>query len=109
LDLLKSEFGVTRYREIPVYPLSAEEGKVRLGLELQADRAAGFTGLQFWRMVYSNSPKLAEFGISPDKMWLFAMCSIMVVFEYMDAIFGRPPETTHPSAFRALSEHPDSI
>ena len=61
LDLLKDEFGLRVYEELPIIPLSAKENNLRKALELQADQSAALTSLHLFRQQLQKSSDKEEF------------------------------------------------
>jgi hypothetical protein len=97
LDLLRSEFAVSDYVELPLGAISDEEGRMRQGLELQADTGAALTSLVFWRDVLSSKPIETLHSLDADYLWAISVYSVIFILERARYIRGNKPSITHPT------------
>lgn len=98
LDLLRDEFGMSTYEELPVAPLSVEEANLRRALELQADQSAALTSLHLFRKQFEEQSDNEEF-MNADRLWAIAVESLFMLLQVIMSKKGIRRPMTHPSAF----------
>ncbi len=96
LDLLRDQFGMNVYEELPVTTLSVEELKLRRAFELQADQSAALTSLHLFRkQLNEESSDTVEFK-DADLLWSIAVESLFLLFELVMIRKGISASITHP-------------
>jgi hypothetical protein len=98
LDLLKDEHGINVHEELPIVPLSLEEGDLRKAFELQADQSAALTSLHLFRQRIDAQPQDKRVA-NADLLWAIAVDAIFVLFELAAISKGCSRSLTHPDPF----------
>jgi len=98
IDLLKNEFGISTYEELPIESFTEEECNLRRALELQSDQSAALTSLYLFRKHISRYSENGKFK-NADILWSIAVESLFVLFELVMIKKGISRSKTHASPF----------
>jgi hypothetical protein len=102
LQLLSEFTGLTEYLELPAIPVSADEGHLRLLLELDADHLAAKHLSSVWQSMWGRGAFQALAPLGLGLSWSISLIMLFLIMDGVRPVHGPLGTSTHPSPVARL-------